>query len=263
MNIIAVDDEQFALQDLMQAIQAALPGSLPEVFLSPTEALKYAEKTKIDIAFLDIEMSGMNGLALAKRLKDICGKTNVVFATGHSEYAVDAFSVSASGYILKPVSVKSISDAMMYLRNPIQSIDQGLVVQTFGNFEVFFNGEVLRFPRSKAKELFAYLIHKKGTSSTIKEITALLFEDKTVNVSLKKQVQTIVSTMMQTLGEAGARDVIIKNFNSLAVDTAKINCDYYRFLQWDVEAVNSYTGEYMANYSWAEFTVGYLDSKIL
>jgi len=67
--------------------------------------------------------------------------------------------------------------------------------------------------------------------------------------------------MRKALRDAGAEHVLIKQFNSLAVDPEKMNCDYYRFLDQDKDAIKSYRviGEYMSNYSWAEMTRGLLD----
>ena len=56
---------------------------------------------------------------------------------------------------------------------------------------------------------------------------------------------------------------MIKKWNYLAIDPERIDCDYYNFLAGDVRAINSYTGEYMSNYSWAEFTTAYLDDMLL
>lgn len=67
--------------------------------------------------------------------------------------------------------------------------------------------------------------------------------------------------MMKTLNAANVSDIVVKRYNHLSVDVSKVDCDYYRFLNGDSEAINSYTGEYMMNYSWGEFTIGYLDSK--
>lgn len=263
MNIIAVDDERFALRDIERAITKALPDSPPVCFGAPSKAVAYAKEHQIDVAFLDIQMGGMNGLELAKQLKDLYGRTNIVFVTGYSQYAIDSYAIPASGYIMKPVSEQDILDVMARLRNPVIKDAKKLYVQCFGNFEVFADGVPLHFPRSKAKELFAYLVHKKGTGCTVREIAAVLFEGKEDNLSLKKQIQTHISTMMRVLEEAGAKDVINKGFNNIALNANKIDCDYYRFMQWDINAVNLYTGEYMASYGWAEFTIGYLDSKIL
>ena len=266
MNIIAVDDEKFALLDLEQAIQqACLEALVPEAKLAcfgeAKEALAYAKETQIQVAFLDIEMGGMNGLELAKKIKEINRKTNIVFATGCKGYAFDAFSLHANGYLLKPVSVQAVIDTLKLLKQPDAPSGNKIRIQCFGNFEVFFDNKPLYFPRSKAKELFAYLVHKRGTGSNTRELAAILYEGKEDSLSLQNQVQTLISTMMKVLSEANVKDIIIKCHNNIAVDPSKIDCDYFRFLQGDTQAVNAYMGEYMANYSWSEFTLGYLDKK--
>ena len=163
MKILAVDDEVFALENLRQAIKTALPDCELCCFSTPVEALRHAAEAVPDIAFLDISLSGMNGLALAKRLKDINGKTNIIFATGYSEYAVDAFSVQASDYLLKPVTRGAVVRAIEHLREPVaEKSGQRVRVQTFGNFEVFVGGRPLAFTRLKTKELLAYLINRRG-----------------------------------------------------------------------------------------------------
>lgn len=264
MLFLAVDDEAYALGALTAAIQKARPDAEVRAFRTAQEALAFVQQNIVDVVFLDIELCGISGIELAKKIKDIRAYTNVVFVTGYSRYALDAFSMFVSGYLLKPVTAEAIQGALRHLRNPIRRCPEtGLYVQTFGNFEVFYNGEPLHFARSKAKELFAYLIHKRGTSCSSREIAAVLFEDKPYSVSLQKQVQTILSTMVKTLREVGQGDIIQRTFNSTAINVDKVNCDFYRFIRWDLDAVNGYMGEYMSNYEWAEFTVGYLDSKVL
>ncbi len=263
MKIIAVDDEFYALQDLTDTLTKVLSGAEIQSFQNADGVLEYARNNPVDVAFLDIEIGPVDGLQLARRLKKIHEKLNVIFVTGHSGYALEAFSVFASGYILKPVSEKNVRKCMANLREPVRDADEGLWVRTFGNFEVFYNGSLLTFPRTKAKELFAYLIHKKGTGSTTKELMAVLFENKDYSISVQNQMQTIISTMIKVLDEVNMGAVITRKFNNLAVDASKINCDYYRFLEGDSSAINSYAGEYMANYSWAEGVVSYLDSRVL
>lgn len=56
-------------------------------------------------------------------------------------------------------------------------------------------------------------------------------------------------------------NAVTKKFNSVSVNKDCIDCDYYRFLQGDVSAVNSYHGEFMAQYSWSEFITGYLENR--
>ena len=57
-------------------------------------------------------------------------------------------------------------------------------------------------------------------------------------------------------------DLILKNRQGILLNTKIVDCDYYRFLEGDTRAINSFTGQYMSAYSWAEFTVGYLENRL-
>ena len=145
MRILAVDDEKDALEVLVAAISECEKDAEIKAFNSPTEALNYAAENPPDIAFLDIRMPTMSGLDLAKKLKAINVRVNIVFSTGYSEYASDAFSMHASGYIMKPVSVRLVRKELENLRNPVETPNSRIFVRTFGNFELFVDGETLHF----------------------------------------------------------------------------------------------------------------------
>ncbi len=152
MNIIAVDDEKPVLFLTERAIRNALPDCLLTCFLSANEALAYAGRTTVDIAFLDINMRRMDGLMLAKRLKEIHEKMNIIFITGYSEFAVDAFSLGSSGYIMKPVEPEAIALEVSRLRNPpglTKSIERiGEFIFDHNSRRVFCNGrDLLLQPR--------------------------------------------------------------------------------------------------------------------
>ena len=260
MRIIAVDDEQFALDELKDAIREAVPDCELSCFGTPAEALRHAAETAADIAFLDISLIGMNGLALAKRLKDINGKTNIIFATGYSEYALDAFSVQASDYLLKPITREAVVRALEHLREPVApKTGQRVRVQTFGNFEVFVDDMPLSFARAKTKELLAYLVNRKGAYCRNGEIAAAIWEDKADSKALKSHFRHLVANLRKTLEEKNIGSMLVKKHGYLAVAPVTFQCDLYDFYNGKPDAVNSYTGEYMAQYGWAEFTNGYLE----
>ena len=260
MNIIAVDDEHFALTSIENAIKRVVPDYTLSCFDTPGKAVSYAKKNRVDIAFLDIEIGGMNGLQLAKGLKDIYSKTNVIFTTGHSQYAVDAYAIHACGYLMKPVSTKAVVEAMEYLHHPVNALQGKRVrVQTFGNFEVFADEKPLYFARSKTKELFAYLVMRKGTWCNNNEIVAVIWEDKPDSPSLQSQYRHLVLDLTNALKAVNAEDILIKQRGFLAVVPEKFSCDMYDFCAGKIEAVNGYMGEFMTQYNWAEFTNAYLD----
>lgn len=261
MHIIAVDDEPLALGLLVRSIQEACPTTQISKFQSGQDALVFLENNPCDVVFLDIHMRGIDGLTLAKKIKDLNPRCNLVFVTGYSEYAADAMSMHASGYIIKPVSAEAIRIELEDLRHPVTLLPGALLrIRCFGNFEVFSaGGEPIKFSRSKAKELFAYLVYRRGSSCSTRELAAVLFEDNTYSNKQMLYLQKIISSMMQTLKSYNAANVIHKSYNAIALNDESVDCDYYRFLKMDVPSINAYTGEFMTQYSWAEFVAGYLD----
>ena len=259
MRFLAIDDEPLALEDLEEALRENSPDCNLSLFTAPSKALSYAREHSMDVAFIDIELGSMNGLALAKELKDIQPEIHIVFVTSHDRYAVDAFKLRATGYLLKPVTVDDIRRELTFLYGKSTESPKKVRVQTFGGFDVFVNGKPLQFRRSKAKELFAYLIDRCGVSVTNNEACAILWEDSESTESRKSYFRTIVTSLRKTLREANADKILIKRFNSLAINPAQIDCDSYRFLNGDPIVINSYRHDYLSCYSWAEFSVGKLE----
>lgn len=261
MKIIAVDDERPALRLLEKAIRSAEPDCLLHSFTNPIEALDYAKTTEVDVAFLDISMPGMSGLMLAKQLKDIYGRTNILFVTGHEEHVFTAFAMHASGYVMKPAEPDRIKRELENLRYPVPQQTSGVRIQTFGNFEVFVDEQIVHFKRSKSKEILAYLVDRCGAGVSRKQLAAVIWEDEPYTRQKQKQLQTLIDELKRALSEAGAGSILLHEKNTLAIATSKVKCDYFDFIDWNPAAVNMYRGEYMSDYSWAEITAGVLSEK--
>lgn len=261
MNIFCVDDERLALDALTDAVQEVLPQAIVFAFRSGKEALAKAEETVVDVAFLDIEMREQNGLQLAKRLKELCRTTNIVFITGYEDYALDAFRMNASYYLLKPISAQGVRESMDNLRNPITVKPASVLrVQCFGNFEVFYNDVPIRFKYSKTKELFAYLIDRKGSVCTNGELMAILWEDE-AGEKKRSYLSNLVSDLADTLSAQSLDGLVMKRRGALYVVPEKISCDYYDWNKGMPYAINAYCGEYMSQFSWAEMTLGAIEHK--
>ena len=152
MIAITVDDERPMLNALTDIVKASPDVEQVYDFSSCSATLEWMSENSADVAFVDINMPDKTGLELAVELKDICGGINIIFVTGYSQYAVDAFALNASGYILKPAQTESVLNALANLRNPIRTKTTKLFVQCFGNFEVFNqNGDIVCFERKKSK----------------------------------------------------------------------------------------------------------------
>lgn len=219
---------------------------------------KLVKAQRVDAALLDIEMPGINGLELAKRIKDITPDTNIIFVTAFSQYALTAFSVYPSGYLMKPLQAEELKEAFNNLRTPVQYKEDKMRIQCFGKFEVFFHDEPVVFSRTKAKELFAYLVDLRGAAANTGELCSVLWENSKDEVKCKHYLRNLISDLKKTLRDCHAEDVFICKRNHFAIDTSKVECDYYKYCEKDVTAINSYHGEYMKQYSWAEFSIKHI-----
>lgn len=260
MHIIATDDEQSALNVLMGAIKEAVPLATVHGFRNPLEALAFMEKNKCEIAFLDIQMREMNGIILAKKLKEIYPKVNIVFVTGYSQYTNEAFALHASGYVYKQVTADKIVSEMENLRNPVKWKETGIYVNTFGNFKLIINGEEVSFGREKSKEMLAYLVDKQGKSATRKELAAVLLEREDYSRATQNYLSKIIKELMSVLEQAGAEKILKRGLNSYAIDVDAFECDLYDYEKDDAtpDELNRFRGDYMKQYSWAEMTLAKL-----
>jgi two-component system LytT family response regulator len=264
MNILTADDEQSALNILNRAVREAMPEAELRSFSTTSEALREIRENGFlpDVAFLDIKMPGMSGIEMAKAVKDASPRTNIVFVTAFSDYALDAMSLHPSGYVMKPATVEKIRVEIENLRYPpAQRTEHRVRAQCFGNFEVFANGKPLELYYSKSKELLAYLVDRRGAACNTEELCAVLWEDEPDSPVVRKRLRKLISDLAHSLEDAGAADVFLKRRNSFAVDVEKLDCDYYGMLNRDMAAINTYNGEYMTQYSWAEMTLGALENR--
>ena len=257
MRILAIDDSDSALKLLTDTIAEAEPSADIFPFNKPSELLTFAKDNPCDIAFLDIKMWGMNGLAVAKELKNFNPKINIVFVTAYSEYALEALKLYPSGYILKTVTKEAVEREIENLRYPVDLKDKARVyVQTFGSFEIFSHGKPLKFNYSKTKELIAFLIDKNGAAANTSELCAVLWEDKPNSENVKSYLRKLFTDLTRVLKDAGIDDILLKRRNNFAVIPEKIISDIYGFMKGDPNYVNAYGGLYMTQYSWAEMTIG-------
>lgn len=249
MKVLLVDDEQLQLLRLEESVKNVLLSGEILSFNNPLDALEAAKKDKIDIAFLDIEMPEINGLSLAKSLKGINPKVNIIFVTAYDNFALEAMKLHASGYISKPVNEEKVRTEVEGLRYPVKLKSTKVIqVKCFGNFEVFHDGEPLKFAYSKSKEVFAYLIDREGAAININELNAILWEE-----DHKSYLRNLISDIQKTLQSVGAGDVFKKRHNECYIDVDKVDCDAYEYHRNNPDAIRMYRGEYMMQYSWPVF----------
>lgn len=264
MKIICVDDEHIVLDHTVLLCKSL--ESTPEVngFTKAKEALAHVKEQGVDIAILDIDMPDMNGLTLATKIKEVSPDTAIIFLTGFSHFATDAFKMHASGYLLKPVNKEDIQSEIDYAlshKAPSESTAH-IAARTFGEFDLLIDGAPLTFSRSKAKELLAFLIDRNGAMITRAFAFAALYEDEPYDRPMQKQFDVIIRSLKDTLKENGISEIFEMKSGSMRIVPEKIDCDLYRLLKGDAAAVNSYRGEYMSSYPWAMLTEAYIDENL-
>lgn len=261
MTILAIDDEPKALQLLHDAIAEAEPNAEIVDYSDGETALTAIRSQAFtpDVVFSDIELPEMSGLAFAVELKKLVPETRIIFVTGFPKYAADAFRLHASGYIVKPVYADRVREELDLLDLPQTGTNSNkLQVHCFGHFEVFRNGVPVIFQRKQSKELLAFLIDREGRAVSSEEIAAALWEDGYELKDAKHRIRNLLMDLRKTLRDVGMEDALIRERRQLAIRREMVDCDYYRMLEGDMEAVNAFDGTYMPEYSWAELTTGRL-----
>ena len=255
MRAICVDDER-ALMERTISVCRELP-DMEEVtgFTRPTEALQWVCEHPIDLALLDVEMPGMTGIELAAAIKERQPDAAVIFVTAFPKYAVDAFAVRASGYLLKPVTAEALAADVAYaLSGKRRPLEGHVVVRTFGGFDVLVDGRAIEFKPPKCREILAFLVDRQGATVTKAELFAALWEDRAYDRGMQKQLDNNIRSLRNTLRKNGIEDILEISRGALRVRPERLVCDLYRFLEGDRDAVQSYRGEYMNVWSWASMT---------
>ena len=254
MVALAVDDEKLMLNTLTDAIRESEDISEVYDFTSCQKALDFAKDNYFDIAFLDISMRGMGGLALAKNLLNINPDIKIIFCTGYSDYAVDAFSMHVSGYLLKPITAEAVQKEIDHIKG-IKNKEKLLTVKCFGEFEVLCKGNPLKFKRSKTKEVLAIMIDRKGARLSSRTICAVLWPESLDDGKNINYLHQIFIDLKNSLKEVNALAVFNQCGYDYYLNVDKIDCDYYDYLE---KGKPDFKGEYMSQYSWAEETCALL-----
>jgi len=117
--VMIVDDEAIALQGAKNIVADALPDAQVVAFKRSSEALEFARNNTISLALLDIEIGKVSGLDLSQMIHEITPSTTIIFLTAYPDYALDAWSTYAGGFLVKPLKKNELLKQLDMLRiNP-------------------------------------------------------------------------------------------------------------------------------------------------
>lgn len=228
-------------------------------FATAEEALVWLERETAELAVLDIHLPGIDGMVLARTIRARWPGMAVLFLTADPAFAVEAFSLHVSGYLLKPVTRERFAAELEYaLASRRFRAPSHITVQTFGNFGLQVDGRSVNFRRSKARELLAYLVDRQGGSVTRAQIFAALWEDENYDRKKQKQLDVVIRSLRGTLQENGISEILELKSGYLRIRPELLDCDLYRFLKGEMETISAYRGEYLSAYSWSSLTEAYM-----
>lgn len=264
MKIICCDDEKNLLMYHKNLLLTMDEVSEVYDFSYAEDVLEFAETHKdVDLAILDINLPAMNGIELAERLKVLISSIKIIFITGYAEYKTEATENGCSGYLTKPTNANEIKKELAFVMQEIKtSAAEKIRVQCFGNFDLFIDQKLVTFGLSKSKELLAYLVDKRGSTVNGGELCAVLWENNEDDGKNKNNLRQCWLALKQTLESFGVQNMLKKGWNCYSIDVDAFWCDAYEFEKGNVQVINSYKGEYMNQYSWAENSKSIFSRKI-
>jgi DNA-binding LytR/AlgR family response regulator len=153
---IIVDDEQHAI-DLLSTLMKNFPEfQIGGTFTSSVEAIRFVTINEIDLIFLDIQMPELTGIDFSRKLIELNNNASVIFITAYNEYLLEALHVNAADYLLKPISVYILKEALeRYKQRTKKDITESLKkflestqrrklrFNTRNGFITFFEDEIL------------------------------------------------------------------------------------------------------------------------
>ncbi len=229
IRIAAVDDEMHVLERFERMILNRKELELCGLFETGEQLLDYIREEPLDAVFLDIEMPDANGLRLSEQIQNMNDNIEIIFVTAYNQYAVEAFELQALDYILKPISEERLDKTIGRLQRSKKIYNQASkpFVQCFGSFELILNGEVLTWKNSKAKEILAHLVHKKGVPVDWERIADVVWPEYD-----RERAQTnfhaTTYLLRKRLSEAGLSRILECSRGNYRVITEMFDCDIYQ-----------------------------------
>lgn len=249
LSIVAVDDEEFMLEQFRMGCEGMKGITVERMFDDPVEAYEYLEKHPVDAVFLDVEMPGMKGIALAEKLRKKYPKIIIIFISAYESYIIDAVHLKTDYYLLKPYSQEELHDVIEQARLLSTRLEKKIKIQCFGDFLIYAGTNPVAFRSKKAKELAAILVHYDGKVVTPEEAFHIMWPEKEYDNYTGSAYRKVLAKLSTTLKNHGCEDIMVRTPKGCRLNKKIVECDYYDYLQGkNIDSSEGYLGEF----TWAQ-----------
>ncbi|WP_241774601.1 MULTISPECIES: response regulator [Lysinibacillus] len=281
-----MDDEPLALINMEKKLKEFNSIEVIKSFTTAKDLLAEGPSLDFQVAFLDVEMPGMNGLEIARLLKEWNKNVYIVFVTAYRDYAVQAFEIHSLDYLLKPISkarlettINRIQELLHLEKNSTPTLIRNkpaLTIQCFGGFVVLHDDKAVHWRTVKTKELFSFLFSNLNSLVPRDSIIDALWSE-TEYKKARVQLHTTVSYLRTTLSALGYLEVIQHANGCYILQLEDFQCDAHDLEhilnrkmetgKLDIETaealIQNYQGEYMAtlDYPWITSKANFMNNQ--
>lgn len=255
MRAIIVEDEPLMINAFMRLSQGIEDLNVEEAFEFAEDAVAYAENHVFEIAFLDIELPGMNGIECAQKLREKMPELLVVFISAYDDYLREFNQIGGDDYLVKPYKKETLENMMGKMRLLVRRQKKSIYVQMFGRFTVLKDGVPVPL-RGKAKEILALILVRRRKEISNEEIYSTLWETREHSNVHMKVYYNALKRLKDSLEKAGMKDMIYSTAHGQVANTAMYDCDYYAWQDDNVDRQDRFEGEFLTEYSWGEYILG-------
>ncbi|SDB37226.1 Response regulator receiver domain-containing protein [Ruminococcaceae bacterium FB2012] len=122
MKVLVVDDNQLIVDDYLDEVSKIAPDAECIGTSRASEVEGLFRENLFDVVLMDIDMPEINGIELAAKLLEIKPNTNIIYITGHEQFALESFSTNPSTFLVKPINTERLRNAFEHLRYPVSKI---------------------------------------------------------------------------------------------------------------------------------------------
>jgi two-component SAPR family response regulator len=279
MRVILVDDEELPLKHLKKLLEIDI-GDVDVVgmFQNCRHLIDNIDNISPDVVFLDIQMHEISGLKLAEQIQRVNQDILIVFVTGYSSYALEAFDLSAVDYIMKPIRLVRLKKTVERLRKQISKHQKStkkneneIRLCCFNEIMLQRSGyapELIKWRTTKAQELFAYLLLNREKVVDREILIELLWPDFDLSSGLQ-QLYTTIYHIRQLITKVDLKPLKIRSGKGgytlhtghIIIDTEEWEKNLNQLDELNnsnmcqhEKVFSQYKGDYLGNYGyiWAE-----------